>query len=61
MCSTKVFLAMIFNEIKGHVNTSLCLVGGMRPYIPPLCSRLVPCGPLPIKWCTSIKQHVHKS
>jgi len=26
---------MIFNEIKGHVNTSLCLVGGMRPYIPP--------------------------
>jgi len=28
---------MIFNEIKGHVNTSLGLVGGMHP---PLCPRL---------------------
>jgi len=26
---------MIFNEIKGHVNTSLGLVGGMHPLHPP--------------------------
>jgi len=31
MCSTKLNLAMIFNEIKCHVNTSLGLVGGMHP------------------------------
>jgi len=31
MCSTKIFLAMSFNEIKCHVNTSLGLVGGMHP------------------------------
>jgi len=33
----KSILAMIFNEIKRHVNTSLGLVGGMHP---PLCPRL---------------------
>jgi len=37
MCSTKIFFATIFNEIKFHVNTSLGLVGGMHP---PLCPRL---------------------
>jgi len=31
MCSTKIFLAMIFNEIKCHINTSSGLVGGMHP------------------------------
>jgi len=36
MCSTKLFLAMIFNEIKGHVSTSLGLVGGCIPCIPPV-------------------------
>jgi len=36
MCSTKIFLAMIFNEIKCHVNTSLGLVGGCTPCIPPV-------------------------
>ena len=34
MCRTKIFLAMIFNEIKCHVNTSLGLVGGCIPWIP---------------------------
>jgi len=33
----KSILAMIFNEIKCHVNTSLGLVGEMHP---PLCPRL---------------------
>jgi len=28
MSSTKIFLAMIFNEIKCHVNTFLGLMGG---------------------------------
>jgi len=28
MCSAKIFFAIIFNEIKRHVNTSLSLVGG---------------------------------
>jgi len=37
MCTTKIFLAMIFNETKGHVNTFLGMVGGC---IPPLCPRL---------------------
>jgi len=37
MCSTKILLAMIFNEIKCHVNTSLGLVGGDAS---PLCPRL---------------------
>ena len=32
---------MICNEIKGHVNTSLGLVGGMHPLHPPLCPRLI--------------------
>jgi len=32
---------MIFNEIKYHVNTSLGLVGGYIPCIPPLCPRLL--------------------
>ena len=36
MCSTKIFLAMIFNEIKCHVNTSLVLVGGCIPCILPV-------------------------
>jgi len=36
MCRTKVFLAMIFNEIKRHVNTSIGLVGGCIPCIPPV-------------------------
>jgi len=31
---------MIFNEIKCHVDTSLVLVGGCIPCIPPLCPRL---------------------
>ena len=35
MCSTKIFLALIFNEIKCHVNTSLGLVGVMHPLHPP--------------------------
>jgi len=34
MCSTKIFLAMILNEIKCHVNTFLGLVGGMHPLHP---------------------------
>jgi len=42
MCRTKIFLTMIFNEIKFHVNTSLGLVGEMHPLHPPLCPRLVP-------------------
>jgi len=32
---------MIFNEIKCHVNTTLGLVGGCIPCIPPLCPRLL--------------------
>jgi len=40
MCSTKLNLAMIFNEIKCHVNTSFGLVGGCIPCTP-LCPRLV--------------------
>jgi len=36
----KSILAMILNEIKCHVNTSLGLVGGMHPVLPPLCPRL---------------------
>jgi len=36
----KSILAMILNEIKCHVNTSLDLVGGRIPCIP-LCPRLV--------------------
>jgi len=35
MCSTKLYLAMISNEIKCHVNTFLGLVGGCIPCIPP--------------------------
>jgi len=31
---------MIFNELNCHVNTSLGLVGGCIPCIPPLCPRL---------------------
>jgi len=34
MRSTKIFLSMIFNEIKCHVNTSLGLVGECIPCIP---------------------------
>jgi len=37
----KNILAMIFNEIKCHVNTSLGLVGRMHPLHPPLCPPLV--------------------
>jgi len=36
----KSIFAMIFNEIKCHVNTSLGLVEGMHP-LHPLCPRLV--------------------
>jgi len=36
----KNILAMIFDEIKCHVNTSLGLLGGVSP-APPLCPRLV--------------------
>jgi len=36
----KNILAMIFNEIKCHVNASLGLVGGMHPLHLPLCPRL---------------------
>ena len=36
----KSIMAMIFNEIKCYVNTSLGLVGGCIPCIPPLCPRL---------------------
>jgi len=32
----KNILAIIFNEIKYHVNTSLGLVGGCTPCIPPV-------------------------
>jgi len=42
---------MIFNETKCHVKTSLGLVGGCIPCIPPLCPRL--CGLLvrkPTEW-----------
>jgi len=42
MCNAKIFFAIIFNEIKCHVNTSLGLVGGMHPLHPPLCPRLPP-------------------
>ena len=35
MCGTKIILAMIFNEIKCHVRTSLGLLG-MHPCIPPV-------------------------
>jgi len=35
MCSTKIFLTIIFNDIKYHVNTSLGLVGGCIPGISP--------------------------
>jgi len=35
MHSAKIFLAVIFNEIKCHVNTSLGLVGGIHPLHPP--------------------------
>jgi len=38
MCSTKIFLAMIFCEIKRHVNTFLGL-GDASP-ASPLCPRL---------------------
>ena len=40
---------MIFNEIKGHVNTSLGLVRGMNPLHPPLCPRLVPAHSDPVE------------
>jgi len=36
----KSIFAMIFNQIKCHVNTSSGLVGGCIPYILPLCPRL---------------------
>jgi len=36
MYSTKTFLAMIFNEIKCHVNARSGLVGGCIPCIPPV-------------------------
>jgi len=44
MYSTKIVLAMIFSEIKCHVNTCLGLVGGMHPLHPPSCVRA---------WCQS--------
>jgi len=44
MCSAKTFFAIIFNEIKCHVNTSLGLVGGCIPCIPPWV-RAWPCLP----------------
>jgi len=34
MSSTKIFLAMILNETKCHVNTSLGFVGGASPASP---------------------------
>jgi len=40
MCSAEIFLGMVFNEIKCHVNTSLGLVGRMHPL---LCPSLVQC------------------
>jgi len=39
MCSTKIFLAVIFNEIKCHVNTFLGLVGDAS-LASPLCPQL---------------------
>jgi len=36
----KSILAMILNEIKCHVNTSLGLVRGIHPLYPPLCPHL---------------------
>jgi len=42
-------LAMLFNEIKCHVNTSLGLVGGMHPvHASPLCPRL---SIVRLRWC----------
>jgi len=46
---------MIFNEIKCHVHTSLGLVGGCIPCIPP-CVRTWPDGrPIPELWQPSVK------
>jgi len=39
MCSAKIFFAIIFNEIKCHVNTSFRLVGRMHPVHPSHCVR----------------------
>jgi len=39
MCRTQFFLAMIFNEIKSHVNTSL----GLDPLLPPCVRTCLPC------------------
>ena len=50
MCSTKIFLAMIFNEIKCHVNTSLGVVGGMHPLHPPVSA------PAPVPRFSAAKQ-----
>jgi len=36
MCSAKISLAMTFNEIKFRINTSLGLMGGCIPCIPPV-------------------------
>jgi len=44
MCSTKIFLATIFNEIKFHVNIFLGLVGRMHPLHPPCVRSWVHCG-----------------
>jgi len=50
MCRTKIFLVMILNEIKCHVNTSLGLVGGCILCIPP-CVRAWLQLPVTIKRC----------
>jgi len=50
----KSILAMIFNEIKCHVNTSLGLVGGMHPlHSPPVSA---PGDPCPRVWISVAKQ-----
>jgi len=37
----KSILAMIFNELKRHVNISLGLVGGMHPPCVRACTRVI--------------------
>jgi len=41
MCSTKLYLAMIFNEIKCHVNTFFGLVGDASPPVSAPASKVM--------------------
>jgi len=49
----KSILAMIFNEIKCHVNTSLGLVGNASPAYPPVSAPVT----LPGPWTTYEQWH----